>query len=885
MNSRLPQLPKNVIRFLKLICPGHLFEETEGDLIQRFRRDAVRYGERKARRRMVWNAVRFFRPGILLRNKVSLVNPFHMTAHFLKVMLRVNARNKVLSFINVSGLVLGMTAFVFIMLYVMNERSYDTFHVKGDHIFRIRQDRYTGKELTRQWTAGPWGIGNDLKSNFPEVVRYVNVNRGGMRSSVLSNGATFFKEERIYYASEDFFEIFTYQLIKGVDSLVLKRPFTMVVSESLARRYFGEVDPIGKTLMNNGRHEYEITGVFKDVPENTHLKFDALLSFESIVRILGPAEIQDLMDNWGWAGNYTYVELSPGTDRETFEAKLPPFVEKKMGGFLKEWGEEMKFVLQPVPSIHLYSNFKDEMEANGDVQVVNFLILIAVFVLIMAWINYINLATARSIERAKEVGVRKVIGSNRVQIIKQFLIESFAIKALALAITSIVVVLLLPQFSTFVGRIIVFQSFQPGVWMFFVGVFISGIAVAGVYPSLILSGFKPALVLKGRLYASVKGNYMRKGLVTVQFVSSVVLIVGTFTVYKQLDFMRNGELGVDTEQVLVVQGPHLTDSTFYNKYETFRESLLRSSEVNNVSVSTDVPGRTVRGSNGGVRIVGQETSVGNSFRVIMSDENFTKTYGMTLMEGRAFSREFNEPWKTCLVNETAMKLLGFRDPKKIIGQRIYVWDNELEIIGVLKDYHQESFKKKVDQLIFVCDRDARDYFSIKLGATKDHTEMVNRVHEKFETIFPGNPFTFFFADDYYDQQYRSDQQFAKIFGLFTGLAIFIACLGLFGLSSYMALQRTKEIGIRKVMGATVSQIAVLVSKEFFVIVIIANLLAWPFAYFIINNWLSTFAYRINLGVLAFLTPGGCALIIAILTVSVQSVKAALANPVDSLRSE
>jgi putative ABC transport system permease protein len=448
-----------------------------------------------------------------------------------------------------------------------------------------------------------------------------------------------------------------------------------------------------------------------------------------------------------------------------------------------------------------------------------------------------------------------------------------------------VVSLLLPEFSTFVGRMITLQSFNAEVWIFFAAVFISGIAIAGVYPSLILSGFKPVSVLKGRFHASIKGNYMRKGLVTVQFVSSVILIVGTFTVYQQLNFMRNGELGVDTEQVLVVQGPHVADSTFYNKYETLRESLLKFPDVRNVTVSTDIPGRTVRASNGGIRIVGQDTKLGNSFRVIMSDENFPATYGMNLIAGRTFSREYNEPWKTCLVNETAMKLLGFNDPKAIIGQRIYVWDNELEIVGVMKDFHQESFKKKVDQLIFVCDRDARDYFSIKLGATGEHADIVKRVHEKFENAFPGNPFTFFFADEYFDQQYRSDQQFARIFGLFTVLAICIACLGLFGLSSYMALQRTKEIGIRKVLGASVRQITLLISKEFFVIVIIANIVAWPIAYFIMENWLSSFAYRISVGILIFVIPGGCALIIAVLTVSVQSVKAALANPVDSLKME
>jgi putative ABC transport system permease protein len=885
MNSQQPDLPEIVIRFLKFICPNHLFEEIEGDIIQRYVRDVKRYGEAKARRKMIWNSIRFVRPGIILRNKISLFNPFHMTLHFLKVMIRVTAKNKVTSFINVTGLVLGMTAFTLISLYVMTERSYDTFQTKSDRIFRVRQDRYTGSDISRQWTAGPWGIGNALKANFPEVVRYVNVNRGGVRSTVLSNGSTFFKEERVYYASEGFFELFSYKLIKGIDSLVLKRPFTMVVSESLAKRYFGNEDPIGKTLRNNGREDYEITGVFEDVPENTHLKFDALLSFESLTRILGPEETQDLMDNWGWAGNYTYIELEPSTDVKSFEAKIPPLVDKKMGAYLREWGEQMKFVLQPVPSIHLNSNFKDELEPNGDSRSVGFLQVVAVFILLMAWINYVNLSTARSIERSKEVGIRKVLGSYRLTLIKQFLLEAMVLKGSAAVITILIVAILLPDFSSFVARRIELPAITPNIWIPFAGVFFSSVLIASIYPALVLSGFKPVSILKGTTFGSIKGNYLRRGLVTVQFVSSVVMIAGTFTVYQQVKFMRGGDLGLRTDQVLVVQGPHIVDSTFHIKYDNFRSSLLQFSEVQNVTVSTDIPGRSVKASNGGVRIEGEEPKQGHAFRVIMSDEDFTDTYGMALLEGRTFSRAFNEPWKTCLVNETAMKLLGFNDPQKIIGRRIYVWGSTLEIIGVIKDFHQESLKKKMDQLIFVCDKDIRDYISIRLVAGESPTELIRRVEAKFSTVFPGNPFTYFFADEYYDQQYKSDRQFVKVFSLFTVLAVTISCLGLFGLSSYMAHRRIKEVSIRKVLGASVNQIALMVSREFVLLVFIANIIAIPLTYLIMEGWLNGFAYRINVGIMAFLFPGACMVVVTLITVSFQAIKVAFVNPVESLKTE
>ncbi len=882
----MKSLPSWSERLLHAICPHELYEQIEGDLIEIYNYEVKTVGERKAKLRFVLACFRFFRPGILLRNKFSLkVNQFSMLHHFSKIFLRTSLKNASYSFINISGLVIGLTACMLISLYVWNERSYDNFHAKKNQIFRVRHDRYNNGELNRQWVGGPMGIGSDLKSNFPEVQRFVRLNKG-VSGHVLGHGNIVFKEDHILFASEDFFKIFSFPLLKGIDSLVLRDPFTMVVSESFANRYFGDKDPIGKTLKCNGKEEYVITGVFKNVPENTHLKFDALFSFESLLKILGPEETEDLLTNWGWEGNYTYVELNPLANAEELQAKLPDFVEKRMGAKLREWNEWMAFTLQPISSIHLYSDAPDELESNGNGQTTSFLALIAVFILVMAWINYINLATAKSMERGKEVGIRKVLGSARSQLIRQFLFESFAIKLIALLISAILVVLLLPSFSSMVGRVIDYSVFGTmKVWIYTALIFVLSVVCSGLYPALVMSGFMPVSVLRGRFQSSSKGTYLRKGLVTIQFVSSIILIVGTFVVYQQIQFMRSSPSGVDMEQVLVINGPTATDSTYLSRFKSFCHSIQQYPDIKEITVSTDVPGQHVSNSNGNARLVGQDVSVGNMYQAIMTDENFISTYGLSLLKGQNFSHNLKNQWKIAIVNETAMKQLGFTDPEKLIGKKMYLWSDTPEIIGVIKDYHQESLKQMVKPLVLVYDTEVADFYSIKIKTSKPIQEIISLTEIKYKEAFPGNPFHYFFLDDHYDRQYQSDQQFGKVIALFALLAVILACLGLFGLSSYLVVQRTKEIGIRKILGATVQQIMVLVSKEYILTILVANVIAWPMAYFLIQDWLDGFAYRIHLELLSFLVPGVCILLIAILTVAIQSVKASTANPVDNLRIE
>jgi putative ABC transport system permease protein len=809
-----------------------------------------------------------------------------MIQHFLKIFLRISLKSSPYSFINIIGLVLGMTTFTLMGLYVWHEKSFDEFHIKKNQIFRVRQDRYSNGELNRQWSGGPMGIGVDLKNNFSEVQRFVRLHRGVNEYNVISNEDKIFREDDILFASEDFFKIFSFPLTKGVDSLVLRDPFTMVVSASFAKKYFGDEDPIGRTLRCNGKDDYSITGVFQDLPDNSHLKFDALFSFESLFKILGKEETNELLSNWGWVGTYTYIELNSKSDARDLHAKLPAFVEKKMGATLREWNEGMTFVLQPINSIHLYSNTPDELRTNGNGQTINFLTLIAVFILVIAWINYINMATAKSMERAREVGIRKVLGGVRSQLIKQFLFESFIYKLVALIITVLLVGLLLPSFSALVDRKLDVNIFMTlKVWFFIVLIVVLGVIVSGLYPAIVISGFVPIKTLKGKFQHSLSGAYLRKGLVTFQFVSSIILIIGALVVYKQIQFMRTSPTGIDIEQVLVINGPAATDSTYANKLKALSQSLLQYPGIKSIVASTDVPGHHVRNTSGNVRIVGQDVSKGNSYEAIMTNENFINTYSLSLIAGRNFSGNLKDQWRTAVVNETAMKLLGINEPDKILGQKIYLWGDTPEIIGVVKDYHQESLKESVKPLVLVYDTEATNFYSLKLKSDASVNDVINVTQAKYREVFPDYPFRYFFADDHYNEQYNSDQQFGKIILLFTILSVTIACIGLLGLSSYLVLQRTKEIGIRKVLGARARQILVLVSKEFIVTILLANMIAWPLVYFIADDWLSEFAYRTQLELLDFIIPGFAILLVAILTIGTQCVKASNVDPVKNLRTD
>jgi putative ABC transport system permease protein len=800
-----------------------------------------------------------------------------MFNNYLKSLWRYVARNKGFTLINISGLAIGMLACMLIAQFVLHEVSYDKYLENNDRIFRLQLDRYNKGEITTRWAAGAAGIGPDLKASFPEVEEYVRLHR---RVSTLAAGDVYFKEEDVYAASEDFFKVFSIPLLNGEESSVLTAPFSMVISKSLAKKYFGDADPIGKTIRSNGRRDYQITGIFADLPATSHMKIDALVSFSSLVKAWN-----DPISSWQWDGFLTYVLLRDGVDAKTFEAKLPAFVQKKEGETLKNDNAGMIFHLQPVTGIHLDSDFIGEFRPNGNRQSVYFLTVVAVLILVIAWINYINLSTAKSIERAREVGVRKVMGGFRRQLIQQFLTESLSLNVIAIAVAVIGTVLLTPWFANLTGRPLGFELFlQPLFWLTLAILITAGALLSGLYPAFVLSSFRPSEVLKGKFRNSDKGVWLRKGMVVTQFVASITLMVGTFTVSTQINYMRDQSLGVNIDQTLVINGPMVTDSTQRQKYQIFKNEVFKNAEVASVTASSSVPGSAPDGNAGGIRRLSQRPDEGNQYRVIEMDGSFVKGFGLSMVAGRSFSDDMPKEEKSVMLNESGARLMGFSKPEDAINDRINFWGDTLKIVGVVKDYHQESLKKAFDPLVFRYATAPNGYYSVRFN-TANVKESIVKFESVWKEVFPGNPFTYFFLDDHYDMQYRDDKQFGDIFGLFSALAIFIACLGLFGLSSLTALQRSKEIGIRKVLGASVSGLLGLMSKDFIALIGMAMVLSVPLAILFTNSWLQAFANRITLSWWLFALPGVAVTIIALVTISFQTIKAAMANPVKSLRSE
>jgi putative ABC transport system permease protein len=803
-----------------------------------------------------------------------------MIRNYFKAAIRNILKNKVFSFINVLGLAIGMAACLLIAQYVVHEVGYDQFFADKERIFRIQLDRYDRGEISTRWAAGCVGIGPALKANFPEVEDMVRME---VMKGTVANGDKFFREDKFYLASEHFFKMFSLRLLKGVDSIVLKEPYKIVLSETIAKKYFGDEDPIGKILKINGSADYEVTGVFEDIPGNSHMRLDALVSFNTYLKWVRNA---DDLNTWQWDGFMTYIKLDKNSDWKAFEAKLPAFVQKQKAEELKKYNADMVFHLEPITTIHLYSpNLMWDYGPNGNGKAVYFLGIIAIFILVIAWINYINLATARSMERAREVGVRKVMGSFRIQIIRQFLFESFLVKSIALLIAIVLVWTLLPYFSELAGQPLKLTLFSnPKYLVYGIGVFVAGILLAGLYPAFVMSGFKPVVVLKGRLQSSAKGAFVRKGLVVFQFVASVALIVGTFTVYTQLRYMRTQDLGFNVEQTLVLNGPNVRDSTYDNRFAGFQNDLLSYPEIQHVTCSSSVPGRQPGWNAGGIRRIHETSEQSKQYRIIAADYDFVPTFDLKMMAGRNFSKEIPTDRKAVIFNESAVKFMGFKNFDEALDEQIYFWGDTFKIVGVMKDYRQESLKKNFEPLIFRCIPDASEFYSLKIKS-KNIAETIALAEQKFKEHFPGNPFQFFFLDDYYNQQYQADQQFGKVFGVFAALAILIACLGLFGLSSYTVVQRTKEIGVRKVLGATVSQVVNLLFKDFAILIAAAILFAIPASWWIMTQWLSEFANRIDLSWWIFAIPSLIVMCIAWLTISLHTYRAASANPVDSLRYE
>jgi putative ABC transport system permease protein len=887
--------PTLIFRFLRWICPDHLVEEIEGDLLQRFAKDLRNHGDRKAKRRLIWNTLRFCRPEIILRNRFSytLINTI-MFRNYLTIAFRNVVKNKVFSAINVFGLGIGLAACLLIFQFVSFELSYDNFQEKLDRTYRITNDRYQHGKLIQHGTIMYPTVGPVMAKDFPEIESYTRIMPAGQLNVKVDD--KIFKGEICHFMDEHFLTVFSFPLLAGDRTTALKDRYTMVISEKTAMKYFGITNKdysraLGKELYwGLDKRPYKVTGVCKDVPENSHLQFDVLVSYATLF----DANNHDADDSWTWSDMRHYIVLKPGVNYKDLEAKFPAFSDRHFQGD-KVSGSVEKFYLQPLKDAHLYSDYEYDIAKVASGKAVWAMVIVAAFVLFIAWINYINLTTSRALDRAKEVGLRKVMGALRSQLIKQFIFESVLISLFAFVIALVIVVISQSFFNDLINGNLswwkVLAQLDTNTITILVAVMITGILLSGFYPAFILSSYQPVTVLKGKFQRSSKGQFMRKSLVVFQFMSSAALITGTLVVSKQLSYMNNVDLGMNIKNTLIVQPPERTawDSTFILRVESFKHDLSQISGVVSAATSWSLPGDRL-GRSFGIRLTDQPDA-----HYTMShqgvDHDYFNTYGIKFLAGRSFLLNDHKPdfdaVNVTILNLNAVKLLGLDSAEQAIGRELFWGNQRLTIVGVVSDFHQQSLKRAMEPMIFVPAYSTYSPTSIKFVSTDEAKtqQIIADVKAAYMKSFPDNAFDYSFMEENFGRQYRDDNRFARVISVFTILAIIISCLGLVGLSSYTAAQRTKEIGIRKVLGASLISIVTLLSSDFIKLVLIATLLALPIAYFAMDNWLQSYAYKISPGVLVFALPVLMILFIAGFTMSFQVLRAAKTNPVETLKYE
>ncbi|MEJ1237200.1 ABC transporter permease [Chryseolinea sp. T2] len=813
------------------------------------------------------------------------------------------SKNKFFTSLNILGLTIGMVIFLLVAQYVKFEKSYEDFVPEPESVYRLTLDTYDGGELVSSSAENFPAAGPALVAALPEVQGYARLYNMGFKNNVVITNEDArpdpiaIKQRRFLYADASFLPMMGYPLLSGDSKTALTEPNTAVLTRELARRYFGDEEPVGKMLRmrddDNNNELVRVTGVIAEMPENTHLKFDILFSYKTLFG----RQQQDNPDygvrrydqSWSRSDMYTFLRLRTDADVKSLESKFAEIVAKQVPE-LKEKNQQYILKLQPLRDIHLTSRLSNEAEANGDGRIVQFMTLIGVFVLVIAWINYVNLSTARALERAREVGVRKALGAARSQLIRQFLSEAAFVNLLALVIALAVMGAILPGFNSLSGLSLkVSHLFESWFITLVAGLWLAGTILSGFYPAIVLSSFRPATILKGKFKNSSGGVVLRRSLVVFQFMASVALIAGTIIVYQQLTFMMNQDIGVNIDQVVVVERPGIMPSGKETAaIDVFRNELKKNPSIQNVSSSTTVPGAQREWK---IRMKRYDVPDDKSATIILNtmDYDFTDVFKMKLLAGRLFSKDFvKDPDTSLIITASAATAFGFRNPEDAIGQTLSFTDYGFSsiVVGVINDYHQLSLKKNMAPVVFQCGPYYGEFYSIRLtGNNVDIDRALASIQNAYVTAFPGNPFDYFFLDDYFGRQYRNEQQFGMLFTTFAALALVIGCLGLLGLSAYTTVQRTKEIGIRKVLGSSEGGIFVLLSVDYIRLVLLSILLSVPAVYFLMNSWLQSFAYHTSISVMTFAFAGAIVLIIALLTVSVQTLRAARTNPVNSLRYE
>ena len=794
-----------------------------------------------------------------------------MIKNNIKIAFRSLLRHKAFSFINILGLAVGISACFLIYLYVTFETSYDNFHSKADRIYRVISDVKTPTETIKSsYITSP--VAPNLKKDFPEIEDAVRIAPDGF---LVKKGNVKFQESKSVLADSTLFNVFDFPLIAGNKKTALIEPMSVVISQTAAKKYFGNTNPMGQEVQLTGAAiNAKITGVMKDIPKNSQIEADMIVSVSSWKPIYG----QPISDSeWTNHTNYTYILVKPNTNVKALEAKFPAFQEFHHGAEAKKLQMQDYLSLEPLRDVYLKS--KRDGFITGNINNVYIFSAIAVFILLIACVNFINLTTARIAERAKEVGIRKVVGAVRFQLARQFISESIIICLIAFVLSIVLSVIALPLFNQLAGKEIsnsIFNNPLHIVSLFVLSIFIG--LIAGFYPSLVLSSFKPVSVLKGRFSTGTRGLILRKSLVVFQFTISIVLIAATIIVYRQLNYMRSQSLGFSKEQTVII------NTNFDKSKDAFKQSLSSIPGVVSSTFSSHVPGG---GSNSAYSEV--ENKKGemqkSNLDLYFVDFDYVKQYDLKLAAGRTFSKDFpTDSTQAMVINEAASKMLGYSTPTQAVGRKFDQWGRKGQIIGVLKDFHYKSLQQNIPPLVMRFEPWGLGMISIKVAAS-NLPQTLKAIGDKWGQMIPNRPFEYNFLDEFFDRQYRAEDHFGNLFFNFAVLAIFISCLGLLGLSSYSTMQRTKEIGIRKVLGANVSSIVNLLSIEFIKLVLIALVIAAPIAWFGMDKWLRDFAYRTNISWWIFGLAGLVSVLIAFSTISFQAIKAAMANPVKSLRTE
>ena len=809
-----------------------------------------------------------------------------MLRNYLKIAWRNLRKQKFYTFLNVFGLSLGLASCLLITLYVVDELSYDKSFTNAGRIYRVNSDiRFGGADMKLAVAPDPMAF--TMLKDYPQLEAATRLREDGSYLVRRTGTTENMQEAQVAFADSTFFKVFQIPIVAGDSKRILTEPNTLVLSERDAVKYFGKENPIGKTLLLDNNQTYTVTGVMGNIPSHSHLSSLNMLLSMSTNRYSRDG-------NWGSHNFVTYLLLREGVDAATFEKNFDTVIEKYTGKWvqatmnaslddLRKSGSYIRYSLMPLTDIHLHSNRQAEIAGNSNIQYVYIFGVVAIFLLAIACVNFMNLATARSSNRAKEVGVRKALGSERSSLINQFLTEAIMLSFLSLSLAVLLAIIALPLFNNLASKEIAFPYQSIIFWVTAIVTAVVVGVMAGSYPAFFLSSFQPLKVLKGSMEVEGKGGYLRNSLVVFQFMISVMLIIGTGVIYNQLNYIQTKQLGYSKDHILIVKNAYALDK----KSRAFKEQVAAIPNVESSTMTSFLPTPSSRSDNSLFPEGQMQQDKGVSMQRWTVDYDFMKTLNLEMKTGRAFQEDFPSDSSGIIINETAAKILGFDNP---IGKKIFNLDdpygNEREtytILGVVKNFHFESLRQNIGALSLVL-RPSYGLVAIKLKGG-DYKQTISQIESIWKKMAPGQPFAYEFMDADFDKQYRSEERVGQIFITFAVISIIIGCLGLFGLSAYTAERRTKEIGVRKVLGASVGSIVGLLSKEFIKLVLIAIVLGSPIAWYAMNTWLQDFAYHIEISWWMFAVAGVLAIVIALLTVSFQSVKAALMNPVKSLKSE